>query len=93
MHDDGEHVDAVPRHGKVRALGDTVTLGHDFRLTRRDNVPPIRIDADAEDASVVSPHLIGVEQTKPGIVRNEGVSLRIGVVGLEHVVAQPAGRV
>lgn len=93
VHDHGEHVDAAVRYRLAGAIGDAVALGDHLGLARRYDVPPVRIDADAEDAGVVGPQPVGVEETQPAAVADEGVHLRVRVVGLQHVVARPRERI
>ena len=50
---DGEDVDPAWRQRLLRAVGDAVSLRYDPTLTRWNDVLPVGIDADAEDAGVV----------------------------------------
>lgn len=93
VHDHGEYVDAAIRYRLTSAFGDAVALGDHLGLTRRYYVPPVRIDADAKDAGIVDAQPIGVEETQAAAVADEGVHLRIRVVGLQHVVARPRVRI
>lgn len=93
MHDNGEYVDAAVRYRVPGAVRDAVTLGHHLRLAWRYDVPPVGVDADAQDAGVVGAQLVRVMQTQTGTVAYERVHLRIGVVGLEHVVARTGVRI
>lgn len=93
MHDDGEYVDAAVRYRVPGAVRDAVTLGHHLRLAWRYDVPPVGVDADAQDAGVVGAQLVRVMQTQTGTVAYERVHLGIGVVGLEHVVARTGVRI
>jgi len=93
VHDDGEHVDAAVRYRLTGAIGDAVALGDHLWLTWRYYVPPVRIDADAENAGVVSAQAIRVEESQAAAVADEGVQLRVGVVGLQHEVARPRVRI
>lgn len=93
MHDDGEYVDAAVGYRVPGAVRDAVTFGHHLRLAWRYDVPPIGVDADAQDPGVVGAQLVRVMQTQPGTVAYERVHLRIRVVGLEHVVARSRVRI
>lgn len=93
MHDHGEHVDAAVRNRLAGAIGDAVALGDHLGLARRYYVPPVRVDADAEDAGIVEAQSVGVEETQAAAVADEGVHLRVHVVGLQHVVARPRVRI
>lgn len=52
-------------------------------------MPPVRVDADAEDSGVVAAQPIGIKETEAAAIADEGVQLRIRIVGLQHVVARP----
>lgn len=91
MHDHGEHVDAGVRYRLTGAVGDAVALGDHLVLAWRYDVPPVRVDADAEYAGVMDAHLFGVEETQAAAVADEGVHLRVRVVRLQHVVVRPVG--
>lgn len=93
MHDHGEHIDAAVRYRLTGAVGDAVALGDHLGLARRYDVPPVRVDADAENAGVMGAQSVGVEETQAAAVADEGVQLRVGVVGLQHVVARPRVRI
>ena len=55
---DSEDVDTPWRKGLLSAVGHAVRLRHDATLSWRNDVLPVRIDADAEDASVVMSVLV-----------------------------------
>jgi len=93
VHDDGEYVDAAVRYLLTGAFGDAVALGDHLGLARRYYVPPVGVDADAEDACIVAAQPIGVKETQAAAVADEGVHLRIRVVGLQHEVARPRVRI
>lgn len=93
VHDHGEHIDAAVRYRLIGAIGDAVALGDHFGLTRGYDVPPVRVDADTENAGVMGAQSVGVEKTQTAAVADEGVQLRVGVVGLQHVVARPHVRI
>lgn len=56
-------------------------------------MPPVRIDANAQDAGVVGTQLVRVMQTQAGAVADERVHLRVHVVRFQHVVAWPRVRI
>lgn len=93
VHYNSEHINTALRYGLAGAVGDAVTLGHDFTLARWYDVSPIRIYADAEDPGVMFPRTIGVDQSQSRAVGYESIELGIRVVGLEHVKARPRYRV
>lgn len=93
MHDHGEHVNAAVRYRLGGAIGDAVALGDHLRLTGRYYMPPVRVDANAEDTGVMAAQSIRIEKTQAAAVADEGVQLRVRVVGLQHVVARPRVRI
>ena len=93
VHDHGEHVNAAVRYRLTGAIGDAVALGDHLRLAGRYYVPPVRIDANTEDTSVMAAQSIGIEKTQAAAVADEGVQLRVRVVSLQHVVARPRVRI
>ena len=70
-----------------------MTFGDHLWLARRYDVPPVRIDANAQDAGVVGTQLVRVMQTQAGAVADERVHLRVHVVRFQHVVAWPRVRI
>lgn len=93
MHDHGEHVNAAVRYRLAGAIGDAVAFGDYLGLAGRYYMPPVRVDANAEDTGVMAAQSIGVEKTQATAVADEGVQLRVRVVGLQHVVARPRVRI
>lgn len=89
VHDHREDVHPVVGHRCSGAPRDAVALRDDLRLARRYDVPPVRVDADAQHAGVVGAQLVGVVELEARVVDDEVVELGIGVVGLQHVEARP----
>lgn len=85
MHDDGEYVDAAVGNGLSGTVGDAMTFGDHFGLSGWYDVPPVRVDADAKDTSVVGTQPICIMQTQPGAVDDGSVLLWVRVQRFQHV--------